>query len=644
MMLAGPVKALAQAHSFDCNRVKSLSPYTAAIPYVADIREEEYDVRYVKLDLRMNNLDTDIRGMAHTRAQVVHAGMDTYVFELIEDYTIDSLVFNGANLAVNATGPVRIALLPAPLAAGALFDVRVYYHGAPPFGPGFFTTGIRTETFGQWNQTYTYTLSEPYAASDWWPAKQALQDKIDSSDVWITVSQDLKAGSNGLLQQVVPLAGGLQRFEWKSRYPIDYYLISAAVGPYQDYSYYMHFDNSSDSMLVQNYISDNPAALSFYKDRADSTAVMINYFSSLFGRYPFWKEKYGHCLTPLGGGMEHQTMTTLNSLEPFLVAHELGHQWFGDHVTCATWGDIWLNEGFATYLAYLYGGFSRGTAFATADMQAIHDNVMSEPAGSVFCSDTTDVGRIFSGRLSYNKGAAVIHSLRFVFNDDSRFFAMLRDYQQAYGHSTASTGQFQAFAAARLGQDLDTFFSQWIYGEGYPVYNVSWNQSGGNVIIHLEQQSANPASVALFRTPLELRFFAGLADTTVRLYNDVASQTFVFPWSGHMDSLQVDPRNMILNRTDSIRRDYSLLSLDGFDTTAFVLYPNPAQDRWLIDGMPVYTELFLTDAAGRRLWQGNTGSRTSVSIEAARYAPGVYFLQLYKHNGLRHTLRLVKDR
>lgn len=637
--------ALAQHHVVvqDCGRTKSAPvPRDVNRPMIADVREEHYDVRYVKLDLKMNNLNTNISGTAWTKARVVNAGMDTYVFELIADYTIDSLRFNGNLLPVTTNGLLRTVALPAVLPAGSMFDVLVYYHGEPPFGPGFFTTGIRTEISGQWNVPVTYTLSEPYGASDWWPVKQSLTDKIDSSDVWVTVAPDLMAGSNGSLQQVSTLPGGLKRYEWKSRYPIDYYLISAAVGPYQDYSYYMHFTGSNDSMLVQNYLYNDTAALAFYKAEADSTAYMINYFSGLFGRYPFWKEKYGHCLTPLGGGMEHQTMTTLFSLERSLVAHELGHQWFGDHVTCATWSDIWLNEGFATYLAYLYNGYSQGSAYADADMQAIHDNVLSDSTGSVYCTDTTDIGRIFSGRLSYSKGAAIIHTLRFVFNNDSRFFRMLREYQLNFGGGTAGTEQFKALAAARLGQNLDTFFDQWIYKEGYPVYRVSWNQTSGNVIVRLEQTSAYAASVPLFHTPLELKFMAPDGDTIVRVNNDHAIQTYVFPWSKNADSISVDPRNMILNRTDTIRRDHSLLSIDGFDTMMFLVYPNPAQEYWLMDGMPPHCSLSLSDISGRQLWQGSNGTRNAVKIDARNYAKGMYLLRIYKEGVVNQGLKLLK--
>eukprot|EP01030_Chromulinospumella_sphaerica_P015185 gene15185-14982_t len=150
------------------------------------------------------------------------------------------------------------------------------------------------------------------------------------------------------------MSGGRNRYEWKHRYPIDYYLVSASVARYVDYSFKMHLEGSADSMLIQNYVYDNPLTLPFFKNVIDSTGILVNYFSSIYGRYPFWKEKYGHCMAPLSGGMEHQTMTTLGYFQGWLVVHELGHQWFGDNVTCGTWRDIVMNEGFASYSEYLY--------------------------------------------------------------------------------------------------------------------------------------------------------------------------------------------------------------------------------------------------------------------------------------------------
>ena len=209
---------------------------------------------------------------------------------------------------------------------------------------------------------------------------------------------------------------------------------------------------------------DAPGALDSYKQSIDSTADMLQYFSAIFGIYPFMKEEYGHCIVPLPGGMEYQTMTSCGEVGSMLVSHELTHQWFGDHVTCSTCKDVWLNECFASYGEYLFLEHFRPKD-AAAHMQQFHDAVLNkaEKHGAVYVDDTTSDGRIFDGRLSYAKAAAVTHSLRFVIDNDSLFFAMLRAYQQQFAFGDAATEQFKNLAANFVHQNLDTFFDQWIY-------------------------------------------------------------------------------------------------------------------------------------------------------------------------------------
>src|SRR6202008_424072 len=193
--------------------------------------------------------------------------------------------------------------------------------------------------------------------------------------------------------------------------------------------------------------------------------------STIYGLYPFHDEKYGHCMAPLGGGMEHQTMTTLGFFDFSIVAHEMGHQWWGDNVTCRTWNDIFLNEGFATYTEQLAIEHFDPTN-AAANMLQAHNNVMSQLGGSVYNPDTTNVNRIFSSRLSYDKGCAIIHSLRFVINNDTLFFNGLKNFQAQYHHSTASIDDFKISMENFTGMNFGQFFTQWIYGEGYPTFNV----------------------------------------------------------------------------------------------------------------------------------------------------------------------------
>src|SRR5690606_3084089 len=229
-----------------------------------------------------------------------------------------------------------------------------------------------------------------------------------------------------------------------------------------------HFTNSTDSMLVQNYVYNNPQVFPPFKSNLDTTGMLIPYFSDLFGRYPFWQEKYGHCLAPLGGGMEHQTMSTIGNFKGNLIAHELAHQWFGNYVTCATWKDIWLNEGFASYAEYLFVHNYNGAQDGFDYLENVHNRIItsSNPGGTLYVDDTTNENRIFDGRLTYDKGSSVVHMLRYLTDDDNLFYGMLTNYLQQFANTTATTDQFRIFAQQQLNRNLDTFFNEWVYQEG----------------------------------------------------------------------------------------------------------------------------------------------------------------------------------
>ena len=196
---------------------------------LADPAEDHYDVRQVTLDISLDNNSVALKGEVLTTAVVVSATMPAYVFELNNLLAVDSVKLNGQVLPCTTNGDVRTVNLPAPLPQNATFTARVYYQGSIVSGGQFFGTGIRNQSSPSWGNDVTFTMSEPYASKDWWPVKQSLRDKIDSADIRITVPATLKAGSNGVLQNITPLPGNKHRYEWKTRYPIDYYLISLAA-------------------------------------------------------------------------------------------------------------------------------------------------------------------------------------------------------------------------------------------------------------------------------------------------------------------------------------------------------------------------------------------------------------------------------
>jgi aminopeptidase N len=603
---------------------------------IASPEENDYDVHHLRFNLNANNTTTAISGDVITHATVTAASMTNYVFELDGAFTIDSFKLDNQLLPVTTAGFVRKATPAVALNQGSSFTAQVFYHGTPPSGSGFFN-GV-THSVTPSGVHMVYTVSDPYVAKDWWPCKQSIQDKIDSADMWVTVPAGIKAGSNGVLQQVTTPATGFEQYKWKTRYPIDYYLISLAIAPYVDYTYYMHFSNSTDSMPVQNYFYDTASFMPAYKANFDSTGLMIDHFSTLFGRYPFWKEKYGHCFTTLGGGMEHQTMTTIGVTSTQLIAHELGHQWFGDHVTYAQWGDVWLSEGFATYCEQLFLERFRSNPQVVVNYRTTqYNNVMTQAGGRVFVDDTTTSNTLFDSRLVYYKGAAVVHMLRCLAPQDSLFFKVLKTYQQQHNFGLATTADLKQTAEQVYGMNLDTFFNQWIYGEGYPTYTAKWAQVNNTVFLQLNQTTSKPTSVAIFATPLSIKLTAAQGDTIVKVYNNQATQLYQFAWGNTMTGMSIDPNNDILNKTSSITNDPKL-GIENIAGTGITVSPNPSDTGWLITGIERGMVLALTDMLGRTVYCSSAQS-DRVLIPASQLPAGVYLLSLPAYNAHIQLLR-----
>ena len=595
-------------------------------PYTTNSLLQEYDVKFYFLDLAVENNTIDIAGNVTVKAVPVVESLDTFAFELTDEMIIESVLVNGNPASFQHGDDLgKIPVVPS-VPSGELFTVQIYYHGTPPSG-GFFS-GVSTDYNSDYDKYVTWSLSEPYAASDWWPTKRDLQDKIDSVWVFLTTSPENMAGSQGLLTGVTNMPNGKKRFEWKSHYPIDFYLISFAVSDYQEYNIYAYPASTDDSVLIQNFIYDHPDCLPDFQEGIDRTVEFVELYSDLFGLYPFIDEKYGHCLTELGGGMEHQTMTTIGGFGFGLVAHELGHMWFGDKVTCATWSDIWINEGFATYTDYLAHSYLTTPYYDSLWLKIRHDQVKSQPGGSVYVpeEDLDDIGRIFSSRLSYSKGALLLHMIRFELQDDSLFYDILRTYLEEYGDSVATGDDFREWVEYMSGEDFTDFFDQWYYGEGYPIYDIVWHQDTENLYIS-STQTTSTAVTTLFKmtVPYFLKFTDG-TDTTLLLFQDANLDSYTIPISKTIDEIRVDPKQWILHTLHSI-----VLGIEETESPVyFSLGPNPAKEY-----VTIYLNHFpgkdfnlqITDLTGRLVLE-NLISDASNSVNISGLPGGIYIVSL----------------
>jgi len=489
-------------------------------------------------------------------------------FDFSSALTMDSIVYRGQRLSFTRSGHVLTVHFPSTLPAFLPDSIAFYYRGVPP------SNGFGSFEVGQHNGIpVLWTLSQPYGARDWWPCKQSLNDKIDSMDIFVTTPAAYRAAGIGLLQSEV-VAGDKRTAHWKHRYPIAAYLVAIAVTNYEEFTEPIAI--GTDTVLMVNYIY--PESVAAAQASMGYLADQMRLFSELFGPYPFKAEKYGHAQFGWGGGMEHQTMSFMGSFGYELVAHELAHQWFGNKVTCGSWADIWLNEGFATYLSGLcyerllpqyWRNFKQGRI----------NSATSQAGGSIRVSDTTDVNRIFSGRLSYNKAAMVLHMLRWICGD-SLFFSAVRNYLNdpalAYGY--AHTPELKAHFEAVLGRSLDEFFADWYEGEGYPSYIVKWWRSDANTIgIRLEQKTSHP-SVGFFELPVPLRLVSANGQyRDARLEHAFSGQIFFVPVDFEVTAVEFDPDLWLISRDNAVMEISSSAPSAVEGGFSFVVAPHPAR-------------------------------------------------------------------
>lgn len=593
-----------------------------------------YDVKAYDLALNVSNENTLIDGSASILVEAMRL-VDTLVFELQEALIVSSVLSGTEELQFQHDQGVVYIVLGSSAREGELVQVEIFYGGEAGQGKGFFR-GISSRKDYDYGFNVTYTLSEPMNASDWFPVKQVLGDKIDSVTFRISCDQELMVGSNGTLVGVKE-ENGTRTYTWKTNYPMAYYLISFAVADYRDFSFYASLSEEGDSVLVQNFIYDSDEVFSEWEDKIRMTAPLISSFSELLTDYPFSKEKYGHCMAPMGGGMEHQTMTTLHDFDFFLVAHELAHQWFGDHITCGNWQDIWINEGFASYMEYIAAQELLGQDEADDWMNNAMAIALRETTGSVYVPEdqVEDSYRLFDYGLSYKKGAILLHMIRFILDDDELFFRVLQSYMKEYGNGLALGADFQAILEAESDMDFSCFFEQWYYGEGFPRFKIYWEQTSDSLRIRSEQTTSAPAVTPLFQLPFELEFLKSDGSRErIRLMQGEINEVFSLPMEGRVEDVIFDPDNFLLSTSSVIQNLPS--------QKAYRFGPNPVLDELFIQfpNAGPFDKLRITNLAGQQVLI-LTDIENPTTMDLSMLSDGPYLLELSNSRGT-YQERIVK--
>ncbi len=593
-----------------------------------------YDVKYYRCELEVNPAIRFITGKVTVYFIVTTASSNIQI-DLMNALGVDSVKQRNVTLVKQHSNNTLSIDFPSAVNAGVLDSVSIFYKGVPPNnGFGSFETTTHAGTPVMW------TLSEPYGSRDWWPCKNGLDDKADSIDVWITTPVQYKAASNGLLQNEIVIAGGTKKLTyWKHRYPIASYLVCFAVTNYSVFNNSVMLGTTNLPMQTFCY----PESLAAFQSGTQNTLDALQLFHNNFGDYPFIKEKYGHVQFSWGGGMEHQTSSFMVNLNESLVAHELGHQWFGDKITCGSWEDIWLNEGFATYLAAFYME-NKYPANIINSRKAVINNITSLPGGSVWIDDTTNVGRIFSGRLSYNKGSYLVYMLRWKLGD-AAFFSGIKQYltdpKIAYGF--AKTADLQRNLEQASGQNLTEFFKDWFKGQGYPSYNVQWTQIGNDHVNIKMNQTTSHASVDFFELPVALKFKNATEEKTIVVDNKTNGEIFFRNIGFVADTVLIDPEYWLVTRNNVSSKVPDVMPGQNI----VQVFPNPIGDHFYI-----YFRKMVASSANINLYNARgqlLHTRVVNMINGSEYIEmpsqhlpgGTYFLHI-KAGDFKFVKKLVK--
>jgi len=589
---------------------------------------QNYDVTYQKLEFTVDPAKYFISGIV-TSTFTALSNLSTLTFDLTNKLTVSTVIQNGVSLPfVQNTNNELVITLPIVLSKGNSATVEIRYSGIPASGQQAFITASHN------TGPILYTLSEPYGARDWWPCKQDLNDKIEAIDVYITAPSQYVSVSNGIEPEIPVINGVNKTTHFHHGYPIPAYLVAIAV---TNYSVYNQMGGTAPNQYpIINYIY--PQTLPSVKTQLDQTPLILKLYESLFEIYPFHAEKYGHAQFEWGGGMEHTTVSFMNSFGRDLIAHEMAHQWFGDKITCGAWNDIWLNEGFATYVAALViENFDGQNAFIS-EKNTMINTITSKSNGAVYVTDAelSDVDRVFSSRLTYNKGAMVLNMLRFKLGD-GLFFQGVKNYLKDlnFAYKYAKTPDLQSHLEAVYGSSLSEFFNDWIYNQGYPSYTITAQNLGNGQAKFTINQTQSDASVSFFEMPVPIRVFgSGGQQLDLVLNNTVNGEVFMENVPFTITSVNFDPEKNIISKNNTANLEHI-----KFELTPSQLIFNSTNSTLSLDipsGIAVEKVQFY-NLAGQRIKSTNSISTWDISS----WATGVYLIHVKTDSGSQQ-LKFIK--
>ncbi len=532
-------------------------------------RSRTYDVVHYAITVSFDETQRKVFGTTTIRFTPLASGLDSIVLDAVALDVKSVRLLSGTELKFSNRSPALAIYLDHRYSLEDTVTVAVKYSCVPLKGLYF----IQPDSSNPTRRWQIWTQGEDEDNRYWFPCYDFPNDKA-TSEVTATVRDSYTLVSNGhLLAESHDKKNKTRTFHWSESKPHSSYLIMLAAGDYK---------------VVRERCDNVPIEYYVYKDRVDDgmrslakTKDIMKFFQKKIG-YPYPWEKYSQIFISdfMYGGMENTSVVTLNddsylqdtrSLLDFtsddVVAHELSHQWWGDLVTCRDWTHLWLNEGFASFFASVFGEYARGKDdFQYGMMQAARSIVSTEQA----YGRKPIVSRESYTTNLYSKGSWVLNMLRNLLGE-KEFWEAIKYYAHRHEYRNADTHEFELAIEDATGQNLGWFFKQWVYKAGHPMLNVTttWTDSTHSLLVTIAQNQTLDSLTDVFVLPIDIECATstGKSSVSVRLTHQRDSVSIVLSEKPLM--VIVDKGNRVLKSLtfEKSKEEYVYQLLHAEDVT-----------------------------------------------------------------------------
>jgi len=440
------------------------------------------DLLYYHLDIRVDPEKQLISGKNTIRFRMLQDGTRIQL-DLHETLQIDKILYGTTPLKYERDTSAVFVDFPQTLHAGQVYSIDFYYSGHPEETGRFGVMAFKKDTAGR---VWINTACEGIGASMWWPNKDQWRDEVENMDISVSIPNGLVDVSNGKFVGKTDLGDGYTRWDWHVHYPINNYDVSLNIGSY------VHFSDQLGDLPLDFYVL--PEDLDKAKIQFAQAKGMLEAFQHYFGEYPFVKDGYKLIEAPYSG-MEHQSAVTYGNLfkngyldrdwtgvgiSPrfdFIIIHESGHEWFGNSITAADQSDMWIHEGWTTYLESLYVEYRWGKDDAIKYVNGYKPKVKNlRPIvveRGVNAEPTQD---------QYFKGTLMINTLRSVVNDDAKWWRLLHDFYQHFKYQNIMTEDVVTYFNQHTGMNLTPIFDQYLRHTQIPRLELLFGEEPGLVM------------------------------------------------------------------------------------------------------------------------------------------------------------------